>query len=116
MNTHVKIELAKVLKAKEFDGYCEDWAFLDENCMAMQYDKDTCVKVPKIVDVVMWLYEKHNIWIYSTPPSFKTWYYNIESLNNSFHKEIRSGFNSPTEAYEKAIEYALNLIEPLNQK
>ena len=73
-----------------------------------------------IADVVMWLYEKHGIWV-----SVKTikwnyehntirFNYNICKFNHNNSSDITDvvyDFNSPTEAYEAAIEYTLkNLI------
>lgn len=70
--------------------------------------------------IVMWLYEKHGIWIqplpYDTITAAKEWTATILSLNWGEDKEVHyeyklSGLNSPTEAYEAAIEYILkNLI------
>lgn len=81
-------------------------------------------KLPTISDVVMWIYEKHNIWIYSFNEDCveKTFGYNISLLDEeetelySFDrvaKSIYSGvdgtrFKSPTKAYEAAIGYCLN--------
>ena len=57
-------------------------------------------------DVVMWLYEKHGIWVSVEQNSF------IGGGKSSFISNVeRTEYNSPTEAYEAAIEYTLkNLI------
>ena len=79
-------------------------------------EKDTTpfqtISAPTIVEVVMWLYEKHGIWII---PSYEL---NIENHKKEwFWIAIKDGeeiayqyrdFNSPTEAYEAAIDYTLN--------
>ena len=63
---------------------------------------------PTIADVVMWLYEKYEIWISVQPNEpyvDDDWCFTIfKNLKNNISLE---GYNSPTEAYEAAIEYAL---------
>jgi len=74
------------------------------------------IAAPTIAEVVMWLYEKHNIWIYVDSHEFGKWCYNYKynrqhklspriTENGQFGLEI---VNLPTEAYEAAIEYTLN--------
>lgn len=71
---------------------------------------------PTITEVCMWLYEKHGIWVYAKR-SFET--INNEAFDKltpviefipqtQFDVDNMGNFNSPTEAYEVAIEYALN--------
>ena len=83
---------------------------------------------PTTADVVMWLYEKHGIWINVCPTiieynsrkdcigfiylitKLKTYLENGKMYGND-DKGIFSNsyyYNSPTEAYESAIEYTLN--------
>lgn len=138
MNNPVKFELAKLLKEKGFDlkpnrhlvrktstiGYGEKFIidrWLDYDDLYLEYVEK---HIPIIAEVVMWLYEKHGIWISAIPNSssghqllmrkmsvhlFK--YRNglnvqTETLKNT-NKEIVY-FLSPTKAYEAAIEYILN--------
>jgi hypothetical protein len=68
---------------------------------------------PSIADVVMWLYEKHKIYIWASGykrannRTYFDYYFSISKLND----KSSNFFNSPTEAYEAAIEYTLkNLI------
>lgn len=62
-----------------------------------------------VVDVVMWLYYEHNIWIsvsiipYEKHVMFE---YGICTIDESLYQD--GVFNSPNEAYEAAIEYTLN--------
>jgi hypothetical protein len=71
-----------------------------------------------IAEVTMWLYEKHGIWIVVNPHKGKN---NLGEPFMEFDPEVWSFtnecvlhntgllyFNSPTEAYEAAIEYSLN--------
>lgn len=125
MNTPVSFELAKLLKKKEF---------LDKNIYGEVrlsqpkfYDNDgiihnikdafektelnlrKCYNAPTISVVVMWLHEKHGIWIYALRMNQKEFYWSIDTDK----KEFTSGenFKTPTKAYEAAIEYILkNLL------
>lgn len=95
MTTPVSFELAKLLIQKEYDLHPD---FKDS--------------YPTITEVVMWLYEKHGIWIGVQPNEpyvDDDWCFTIfKDLKNNNSLE---GYNSPTEAYEVAIEYTLkNLI------
>lgn len=87
MNTPVSLEIDKLLLQKGID-------------MPVS---------PTIADVIMGLYKKHRIWIFSKKENglFQSYIQHPESINNWFSKL----YNSPTEAYEKAIEHTLkNLI------
>ena len=111
MNKNVSYQQAKLLKEKGFDENCESWAYLDDNCMAMTYDSKTCVKVPTIAEVVMWLYEKYGIWVdVVLSRNEKQFTFMIQSLSFDANKFLNEYFNSPTGAYEAAIDYCLNHI------
>jgi hypothetical protein len=60
----------------------------------------------------MWLYEKHGVWIsVNREPESGVFYYSIDKNKGDFFYDKGDDFNSPTEAYESAIEYTLkNLI------
>lgn len=95
MNTPASLEIEKLLLKKGID-------------MPVQ---------PTIGDVVMWLYKKHGIWIGVQPTSvvgkfqFRTYWNNNNVMNQHWNNSMSKIFNSPTEAYEAAIEYCLtNLI------
>jgi hypothetical protein len=82
------------------------------------------LKAPTIAEVVMWLYEKHGIWISidwmtRTNPYDSGFYCHLRGTNKSLNQDnfivindtLDPGyeiFNSPTEAYEAAILYTLN--------
>ena len=62
-----------------------------------------------IGEVVMWLYEKHGIWIYLVPSEdnknvFKPFFRGKSIVDQHLTKFYRS----PTKAYEAGIEYSLN--------
>lgn len=64
---------------------------------------------PTIADVVMWLYEKHGIWIVCTPfyiAEGKRFSADVFSADNK--KTSISHYKTPTEAYSFAIDYVLN--------
>ena len=134
MNTPVSFELAKLLKEKGFDEVCQQW-YSVEGGLYYQDEFDNSrgsipvyeCEAPTIAEVVMWLYEKHGIWI-SVSPVFEFndgrkdyltlqgyQYYITVITDNKYNQEKthadRGYKNTPTEAYEAAIEYTLkNLL------
>ena len=121
MNTPINFEIAKLLKEKGYPQlntglyYTKDknhclvgWGFNDrtEDSFA-QYSAST------IAEVIMWLYEKHRIWIsVNREPETGVFYYSVDKNKGDFFYDKGDDFNSPTEAYEAAIEYTLkNLIK-----
>jgi hypothetical protein len=107
MITAVSFELAKLLIQKSYDLHPD---FKDS--------------YPTIAEVVMWLYEKHGIWIWITPQIdmkgefYWKWYAN--KLNRMSPKSATSMIQhpmfrdmnpTPEKSYEAGIEYVLkNLI------
>lgn len=133
MNKPVKFELAKLIKEKGFDkpciacyDKCDMLSSYVENVFEPKnYNTSSFVKsAPTIAEVVMWLYEKHGIWIsifsdtvlnWESLFSIKIdWIYPKDSPDSEdiepkyFNYKGDNEFNSPTEAYEAAIEYTLN--------
>lgn len=93
MNTPIPDELAKLLKEKGF-GF----------------------SAATIAEAVTWLYKKHDLWIYARKDG-GWWFSVIENyydeddqgtLVEDLSKMKRHYFNEMTEAYEAAIEYAVN--------
>ena len=70
------------------------------------------ISAPTIADVVMWLREKHSIWIEVIVESPNYFGYSVCNIkNNTSQDSDYVSYNSPTEAYEAAILYTLtNLI------
>lgn len=71
----------------------------------------------EIMQVIMWLYEKHGVWIRVTPIPYSEnlthwrWEHmstNYTTRNVSWKKQ--KDYLSPTEAYEAAIKYCLEKI------
>lgn len=91
MNELVDLPTAKLLKQKGFDDY--------------EWDPVTDTS-PTVLEVTMWLYEKHGIWIEVTTDIYGKFCWLVKQL-----KASNNNFDSPTEAYFAAIEYTLkNLI------
>lgn len=137
MNTQVSFEIAKLLKEKEFNENCSDyytqtgnlnsdgWGDIiyeqgfgsgePDRMLRFNYSdfnknqKETCFLCPTIAEVVMWLYEKHEIWIgVEASDDFTMFCFRVRKKEVS---RLSFDYNSPTEAYEAAIFYVLsNLI------
>lgn len=125
MTTPVKFPVAKLLKEKGFDKPIKNYYRITgsgvfNTIKPTNHNNDilqktaggmTYVSAPTIGEVVMWLYEKHGVYIWGSQEL-------SDSLDFSYRFRDSSGFsppigayNSPTEAYEAAIEYCLsNLI------
>lgn len=128
MNTPVSFPLAKLLKKKGFDGATSTHYWLeDELNPEVIYSKTPrqgffkeyggSLSAPTISEAVMWLYEKHGIWITVGVDSlFHKGKHNTLIYKNhgngleliSIENTLHGPYNLPTEAYEAAIEYTLN--------
>lgn len=70
----------------------------------------------EIMQVVMWLYNKHGIWIsvIDVEPTHTLWEYQISKkeigLIHSSGQYPAKHESSPTEAYEAAIQYCLRMM------
>ena len=113
MNTTVSFEIVKLL---EKIGW--KFPYTIEYLEELQGTNNYVESIPTIADVVMWIYEKHGIWIeigYGLHAS--GFYFGVSTIEN--HEYINQKlisdvppFSTPTEAYEAAIEYTLkNLIK-----
>lgn len=118
MNPPVNFELAKLLKEKEFN--IPQLYFYIDGDISWKVDNTRCrnqiegeYAAPTIAEVVMWLYEKHGIWIKNDVISinrvikFYSSYYKINDGLTQLPIQLDGNFNSPTEAYQAAIEYVL---------
>lgn len=105
----------KIFKQLSKKGYKHYYESTIEELDSM--DKYNLHLYSEIMQVVIWLYEKHGIWIVpemiselgQTEPKF---YGRIRYFEDEFVKqENTENYNSPTESYLAAIEYTLkNLI------
>lgn len=139
MNTPVTFEIAKLLKEKGFNyhelyqDFANEYDYLVEGSYHRRHESDfpienypnsnTWLPVPYIYQVVMWLYEKHGIWINAWSdtnlylPEWKDkakWFYVINcdliQCYNLDTGEVKNLYKSPTEAYLAAIEHCLKEI------
>jgi len=122
MNTPIIFELAKLLKEKDFDipviyFYKNDGtkkSFKDKSNINFNYfhrnSTNAPTSAPTIAEVVMWLHDKHGIWIAPKKVmGMNKWFPQIYKGDDLIISEIIT--NSPTEAYLGAIDYTLkNLI------
>ena len=134
MNTPVSFKLAKLLKEERFNEPIKQRYFIAENidsnsfpflqkeCALYNWNNyddfsTSYYSAPTIADAVMWLYEKHGIWIQVKPGGkLESWDYIVQKKDNNFAvpyfeiKQHKPFFNSPTEAYEAAIKYCLTKL------
>ena len=99
------MEIFKQLSKKGYKHYYEGTV---EELDSM--DKDNQHLHSEIMQVVMWLYEKHEIWI-SVERHFDKFISKNNGVLITFYGNRKSYFDTPTEAYEAAIEYCLTKIE-----
>lgn len=122
MTTPVNFSIAKLLKEKGFNELCNqlyfDGELKDITVQKVSYDDTLSSRyyiAPTIADVVMWLYEKHGIWIdvslnqFSKPKDLQ-WMYSIVFTEDCTYSHSPKSYISPTEAYEAAIEYVLTKL------
>lgn len=130
MNTHLDFETAKLLKGKGFDKIMKyHYPNFDtqnqEICLPTNWNNFTDMSgnsnycsVPTIAEVVMWLYEKHGIWICVGQPWENERTFQSKVITNTIIEEgfnstdvtIIGLYNSPTEAYIEAINYCLTKL------
>ncbi len=127
MNTPVSFEIAKLLKDKGFNEKSfgkyytlngKDWNFAEINDYFRLDDEISIggkfsLLAPTISEVVMWIFEKHGIWIsidrYIDPEQSPDYRYG--SCIYYIDHYYGSNNENPTDAYLSAIEYTLkNLI------
>ena len=113
MKTPVNFELAKLLKEKGFDTPIRNAWYIGEvaywKIPKNHNDSNVKVSAQTIADVVMWMHEKHGIWI--AVVRFKDHASDNNEEHTFRHTFLFKEYKSPTEAYEGAIEYTLkNLI------
>lgn len=108
MNTPVSFLIAKLLNEKGIIFETKLYYSSETKVTSVSYNE---FAAPTIADVVMWIYEKHGIWIISVPEGLSTtWAFSLFNINPEKGRIIFNSpsFDSPTEAYEAAIEYTLN--------
>ena len=79
-------------------------------------NEENVYSAPTIAEVVMWMYEKHGLWIsVSVNPKIERFISNIYenhlykcSIYGQTNERNENGWDTPTKAYEAAIQYCLN--------
>lgn len=131
MNTPISFELAKLLKEKDIKIDTEEVLFYRDEVNNIEEHQVKNIDVlynytgfgnyaPDeneyqtyiISDIVMWLYEKHGIWVHvEYMDDVLLFGFSVCTIKTNTIEIEEWKFNSPTEAYEAAIEYTLkNLI------
>ena len=148
MNTPIKFELAKLLVDKGIEIKSNKRYFLNKNDeeitdefifekykgkvlnasidAAKSVYAISHISAPTIAEVVMWLYEKHKIWIgVELTDNTRDFYFQPKiwtSKDREYHDEDMTDqakyisdwkewrFNTPAESYKAAIEYCLTKI------
>lgn len=134
MNTPVSFPIAKLLKEKEFginkkyqNYYIENHYYNEDGDLIECQEQSGSLSLfedkysaPTIAEVVMWLFESHNIWIYLTREPItntfgpvintetKSIYFNNQStVSRVTGQKYDPWYNKPENGYQKAIEYVL---------
>ena len=101
----------KIFKQLNKKGYKHYYEGTIEELDSM--DKDNQHLHSEIIQVIMWLYGKHGIWISVVQNEYldKFQYTLTQKKSNSWNiVDNDKLFNSPTEAYEAAIKHCLEKI------
>jgi len=117
MNKEVSYPLSRLLKEKEFNEPCK-WYMKDGVTLSNSNETNDFLmpdyySAPTISDVVMWIYEKHGIWIYihqsTARLGFKVFIQRLSILGESDIQNDEK-YEEPHEAYEAAITYILEKL------
>lgn len=96
----------KIFKQLNKKGYKHYYEGTVEELDSM--DKDNQHLHSEIMQVIMWLYEKHGIWIHiEYMDDVLLFGFSVCTIKTNTIKIEEWKFNSPTEAYSAAIEYTL---------
>ena len=121
MNNPVSFKIAKLLKEKGLKlNFCKEVYYENPNIekefirIEMIHDWELIedkewYSAPTIAEVIMWLYEKHGIWI-SVDRHFDKFISKNDDILINFDGNRRFYFDTPTEAYSSAIEYCLTKL------
>lgn len=119
---YVSYEVAKLLKEKGFDEYCDSIYILENGdyrhskinvpCRNSNNYKPTIIVRPTHQMVMKWLREVHNMYINICASGGSLgWWYHIWAIptheNKLSHRLLRRGEDYPYLSYEEAIEAAL---------
>ncbi len=114
MNTPVSFEIAKLLTHTDFNQKSVNKGYMiatgeESSDYTIDYINAKAIAAPTIADVVMWIYEKHGIWIISKKVNgLNKWFAQIYNNNSNDLCDTNIINISPTETYLAAIEHTLN--------
>lgn len=111
MNSVVSFELAKLLRERGYETFTSFEYDHGANLIPRSYcSPHRLCSAPTIAEVVMWLYEKHGIWV-SVNHSRSLLFYPYIYKNGEQVEGGEYSYDLISEAYETSIEYVLkNLI------
>ena len=113
---YVTLEQAKLLKEKGFNEECTHIysAMKDQKGLLLEVKEKTSnsygpytLTAPTISEVVMWLYEKYEIWIWVSMELGATNTFCWQLTGEHTSSNYKAYFKTPTEAYVDAITYTL---------
>ena len=118
MNKEVTYPVAKLLREKGYDLPCGYFYGEDGELIQAAYFRNhneasvTVWSAPTIADAVMWLYEKHKIWVNAPfDDGCLLFYYVVNTRCDKLYANrftnLQTRFKTPDEAYNAAIEFAL---------
>lgn len=128
MNEFLNLKLSKLLKEKGFDEvtnyiYSEVYGCVENiNSLKHSDGSNRFISAPTISDVVMWLYKKHGIWVWVQTKIKEDGSDDVWFIPNGRNLPIKTKGvyeidpipytpkNTPTEAYESAIEHCLTKL------
>lgn len=114
MNNPVIFKLAKLLKEKGFEGSCHWYydGYHKKYVECLPYtginNLNGDIETPTIAEVIVWLYEKHGIWMWIEKYENESQF--VPQIPKANLQKVLGFYNSPTEAYLAAIEYVLKKL------
>lgn len=118
MNKPVDYQLATLLKEKGYDEKCPHiYSAMEgqEGLLVTLYREKIrnsygprTLTAPTISEIIMWLHEKHGIWIWVSMELGYTNTFCWQLTGEHTSSNYKAFFKSPTEAYADAITYTLN--------
>lgn len=128
MDKEISFNLAKLLKEKGFiDKTFQAYVYRGVEHQEHSYKGRLTDKIyhcdipaPTIAQVVMWLYEKYDTWIWVTPTTNEhgdlMFTFHFTRTNLPKFKQHNGGkYSSPKEAYETSIENILNQLNKIDK-
>lgn len=108
MTTRVNFEIAKLLTCTNFNPRSVDSGYVIStgeisHDYTVDYINGSAMAAPTIAEVIMWLYDNHDIWITVSHTHLYGFMWEAQGVTNG-------EYFSPTDCYAAAIEYTLNNI------